>query len=264
MRAQRIAYDCVVSVGQRLYPGITELEAARMLADELRAMGSERFLHRPFAWFGEHSRFDGYQGYGDYHPGHRRLRPGEVAILDVSPVVDGYTADVAYTMCLEANPQLVEAQAYLLRLREALPQMFASAMTPKEIWMEVDRRITEAGYDDIHARYPFCVLGHRVFRVRRSTGRAWRLGFGAMGWFSMQANRELLGLGPSGLLSPENVGPKLGLWAIEPHIGWPSGGAKFEEILVVDHDGARWLDDDVPHVRAAKPGSDPGPEQERR
>jgi len=51
-------------------------------------------LHRPFAWFGEHSRFDGYQGYGDYHPGHRRLRPGEVAILDVSPVVDGYAADV--------------------------------------------------------------------------------------------------------------------------------------------------------------------------
>jgi hypothetical protein len=34
-----------------------------------------------------------------------------------------------------------------------------------------------------------------------------------------------------------------GLWAFEPHLGCAEFGAKFEEILVIDDDGVRWLDD---------------------
>ena len=52
-------------------------------------------------------------------------------------------------------------------------------------------------------------------------------------------------------INAENVGSKLGLWAIEPHIGWDGGGAKFEEILLVEPHRARWLQDDVPHVTEA-------------
>ncbi len=76
-----------------------------MLEDYLRIAGSERFIHRPFAWFGEHSRFDGYRGYGDFHAGERRLEPQDAVILDVSPVVNAYTADVGYTLCLERNTE---------------------------------------------------------------------------------------------------------------------------------------------------------------
>ncbi|MBL8915834.1 MAG: hypothetical protein JNM17_34365 [Archangium sp.] len=34
-------------------------------------------------------------------------------------------------------------------------------------------------------------------------------------------------------------------------IGWPGGGAKFEELLVVEPHRAWWLDDDVPHMGVA-------------
>jgi hypothetical protein len=39
------------------------------------------------------------------------------------------------------------------------------------------------------------------------------------------------------------------LWAVEPHLADGNVGAKFEEILIIDGNGARWLDDDLPHHR---------------
>ncbi|MDE2422357.1 MAG: aminopeptidase P family protein [Gammaproteobacteria bacterium] len=247
-KAQRVAYDCVTRVGEQLHLGMTELEAASLLEDYLRKAGSERFLHRPFAWFGDHSRFDGYQHYGEYHPSQRRLSEGDVVILDVSPVIDGYTADVGYTLSMMPHIEMEEAMSFLLELREIIPVLFASSMTPKEIWSEINHLIAQRGFDNIHARYPFCVLGHRVFRLKANHPKAKRIPIGSSGWFSIEANLQFLKTGFSAALTPENVGSKIGLWAIEPHIGWHGGGAKFEEILVVDHQGARWLDDDVPHV----------------
>ena len=46
--------------------------------------------------------------------------------------------------------------------------------------------------------------------------------------------------------SDHPTGP--GLWAIEPHLGFRGTGVKWEELLVVTHDDAYWLQDDVPHV----------------
>ncbi|MET4575841.1 M24 family metallopeptidase [Ottowia thiooxydans] len=254
-RAQRLAYDAVEHVAAQLLPGMTEREAASLLADYLRERGTERFLHRPFAWFGDHSRFDGYSGYGDYHPSDRPLEQGAAAILDVSPILDGYIGDVGYAVSVGPNSELEKAREFMLVLRSEIPAMFASAMTPAEIWHAVNRRITGAGYDTVHAKYPHCVLGHRVFRMKVRKGSSARVGFRAFGWFSLDTNLAFLRLGPSAALSPEHIGRKLGLWAIEPHIGWPGGGCKFEEILVVEEKRCYWLDDDVPHVRNGKRGA---------
>ncbi len=251
-RAQRLAYDCVTHVATQLRVGMSEIEAAELLDQYLIAHGAQRYLHRPFAWFGEHARFDGYNGYGDYHPSHRQLAAGDTAILDVSPMLDGYIGDVGYACALGDNPELSRAMDFMRELRAQIPPMFTSAMTPKDIWAEVDRLIHEAGYDNVHARYPFCVLGHRVYRVKVKPGRGLRLPGGHMGWFSVQANMAFLNHGVfSQLLTPEHTGTKLGLWAIEPHIGWAGNGAKFEEILVVEPGRAYWLSDDVPHVTPA-------------
>jgi len=42
--------------------------------------------------------------------------------------------------------------------------------------------------------------------------------------------------------------PDPGLWAFEPHVRKGDLGAKWEEIMVIDAAGARWLDDSLPHV----------------
>ncbi len=223
-RAQKLAYDCVESVARQLRVGMTEKEAAQLLADYLRAHGTQRYLHRPFAWFGEHAGFYGYETYGDYHPSDRCLAADDAVILDVSPVVNGYIGDVGYATSLRPIAELERAKAFQLTLREALPTMFDSAMTVAEIWAEVDRRIAAAGFDNVHAKYPHCVLGHRVFKVRAKAGRHLRLGWGGFGWFSLETNMALFRMGPSAALGPEHMGSKLGLWAIEPHLGWKTGG----------------------------------------
>lgn len=248
-RAQRLAYDAVEHVAAQLVVGMSEREAAQLLDEYLKRHGTERYLHRSFAWFGDHARFDGYAGYADYHPGERRLEAGATAILDVSPVVDGYIGDVGYALSLGHNPELERAKAFQLKLRARIPELFASQLTPAGIWAEVDRMIAAAGYDNIHARYPHCVLGHRVFRVKPREGRHLRFGWRSFSWFSFETNMALLKMGPAAALGPEHMGSKLGLWAIEPHIGWAGGGCKFEEILVVEPEGCYWLDEDVPHVR---------------
>lgn len=252
LKAQRLAYDAVLHVGKQLKVGMTEKEAADLLEGYLRDHGTERYLHRAFAWFGDHSRFDGYQDYADYHPSDRQLQSDHVAILDVSPVVDGYIGDVGYAICLTPNPSLDNAKKFLLQLREDIPKMFASPMTAADIWAEINKRIHAAGYDNVHAKYPHCVLGHRVFRVKPKKGKHLRIGTKSFGWFSLETNLAFLKLGLAAALTPEHIGNKLGLWAIEPHIGWDGGGAKFEEVLVVEPHRCYWLDDEVPHVIEAR------------
>lgn len=249
-QAQRTAYECVMNVATQLREGITERETAELLKQHLHGRGITRYLHTPFAWFGEHAAFDGYTNYADYHASDRALRAGEAVVLDVSPMVDGYIGDVGYATSLGFNAELTRAKKFLQQLRATIPLLFMSERGTGEIWSEVDRLVRDAGFINVHARYPLSVLGHRVFRVTPREGEPLRIFRSTyLGWFSLEANLGFLRGGVlNQTLGPEHRGAKLGLWAIEPHIGWPGGGAKFEELLVVEPHRAWWLDDDVPHA----------------
>jgi hypothetical protein len=260
-RAQRLAYDCVATVAGRLRPGITERAAARLLAEDLYARGVRTYLHRPFAWFGEHSRFTGYDGdFHAFHPGEKKLEEEMPYILDVSPIVDGFMADIGYTVTPRESDEQLAARKLLIELRGEIPGWFASSRTLSEIWDEVDQRVRAAGFESCHALYPLRVLGHRVYRVSPGWARVRlpRLPVKLMGfdWFSPQGLGKFAGglLAPD-LLTPENRQParsRVGFWAIEPHVGGDGFGAKFEEILAVEPGGrAVWIDDDTPHVREA-------------
>lgn len=257
-RAQRLANDCVTSVARQLQVGITEKAAASLLQAYLEDHGTRHFLHRPFAWFGEHSRFDPYdEDYDLYHPTDRALEGDDVFILDVSPILNGYTGDVGYANSLRTHAGLEQAKTFLRRLREEIPGLFASERTTDEIWKHVGQRMADAGYTVCHELYPFRVLGHRVYHVpeRQMAKEPKRLNGGPMGtsWFSSQALTAFASHGfASELINPEHRGSKLGLWAIEPHLGGPGFGAKFEEILQVEEGAARWIDDDVPLVTEAE------------
>lgn len=250
--AQRLAYDCVVAVGNELREGISERDVAWRLQNWLAQRGATNFLHRPFAWFGEHSCFSGYDRFNDFHPSDRRLKATDVAILDVSPIVNGYTGDVGYTLSLSPSPALHKAQHFLQELRDDIPGLFLSDLGTAQIWQAVDRRIAEAGYANCHALYPFSTLGHRVYHLTQRKVSGFRLPLHSFGlnWFSAAAQQAFLTHGIfKEVLGPDHRGSKLGLWAIEPHLGGEGFGAKFEEILVVEAGRAYWLDDTAPHVR---------------
>lgn len=238
-KAQSLAREAVREVAGLVGEGWTERQAAETLGTYLRDQGVVSFFHHPFAWFGPRTRFKGIRSYSAYQPSEKRLQPGEVFILDVAPIVDGFTCDIGYTQSLGPNAELVKAKQWLKGIRKELPSLFENARNGGEVWAKVDDRLTKDGYDNIHARYPFEVLGHRVPRVPAGGGPLKVLHFGWQSYWSL-ASRGLFGQ----LLARFHEGGLMGLWAVEPHIGGKGFGAKFEEILVVDEKGARWLQEE--------------------
>jgi len=241
LACQRLAERGVREVAALMCEGWTEQHAAGLLDTWLKDHGVKSFFHKSFVWFGDRTRFRGVRGYGGYMPSRRVLRPGEVFILDVAPILHGHIADVGYTTALGSNAELARAQAFLAELRAELPGLFAGGNAGADVWQAMRARIGAAGYEPIHEKYPFGVLGHRVHRVKAEEPRAHLYNFG---W---QSYWEFLSRGLFGqLLNDSFTGDLLGLWAIEPHVGAAEFGAKFEEILVVDEDGARWLESERP------------------
>jgi Xaa-Pro aminopeptidase len=240
LKSQRLALQAAREIKAMLDEGWTEKRTARLMDTWLRDNGVHNFFHHSFVWFGDRTRFVGVKSYGDYAPGNNVLQEGDSVILDVAPIVDSYISDIGFSYCLGNNPEYERGQKLLKDLREKIPQIVNGSSIGREACATVDELIRVAGFDNIHETYPFKVLGHRVHQVKDQTAQFHYLNFG---WQSFWA---LLSRGLFGQLMNENhEGPLAGLWAIEPHIGGKGWGAKFEEILVVDESGARWLEQDI-------------------
>ncbi len=262
---QKIAYESAQDVADGLRPGITEKEAAARLGDRLRARGVRAYFHQPFAWFGDRTCFAGFRTPLAFFPSSRRLEHGMAAILDVAPILDGYAADIGYSFSCGPNPVVDQLTADLQGFRSLILERVHRGDTLGEIYRAVEDLLTDLGYRNCHAAYPFGVLAHRVYRQRgpritniRMAGFGAQAAFGLLGQFvASRVPRSLVRRVPlPGQGSPfcnvgpgSDVRPEPGLWAFEPHIAKGDVGAKWEELLVIDESRAFWLDDDLPHVR---------------
>ena len=223
LACQRLAEKAIKEIAALVREGWTERQAARLLNTYLRDCGVHTFFHEAFAWFGERTRFTGIRRYRDFLPSERVLREGEVFILDVAPIYKGYMCDIGFTASLGPNPLGDRAKAFLEKLRREIPGWFDGRRRGEEIWNLIDERIGEAGYDNIHEKYPFSVLGHRVHRIDVDILKLKILNFGWQSYWSL-LSRGLFGQ----LLNGNHQGDLVGLWAIEPNIGTKDFGAKFE------------------------------------
>ncbi len=257
---QRLAYDCAEEVARGLELGVTEKEAAARFGDALRARGAEGFFHTPFAWFGDRAGFYGFRApswktpldnlrfAGQFFPTERRLEAGTTAILDCAPIKAGLCADIGYAFQVGEVPAFRDAMRVLAEIRARILDDVRAGKTMKEVYDRVDALAARHGYECAHKLYPSSVLGHKIGRMPL----AW-LGGRTLAGFDVRtylyfAKQITKALWNGTRLS--NAPPDAGLWAIEPHLRKDGVGAKWEEILVVTSGQARWLDDDLPHVRA--------------
>jgi hypothetical protein len=179
-----------------------------------------------------------------------------IAILDVAPVVHGFTADIGYTFCVDDTPtELSQAFAALREVRALIPPHVARGDTMRSIYLRVGRLLRQRGYDECHRRYPFRALGHRVTRLAPRVRELSVGGFGLSSALGVLGTELVSRLPAAEKLSPlfrdaARVEHRLepGVWAIEPHLAASTFGAKFEELLVVEDRRAYWLDDALPHV----------------
>lgn len=244
--SQALAYSCAKMIARELREGWTEAQAARLMDVYLRDCGVRVFFHRSFAWFGERTRFDGMRRWRDFSPSSRPLKPGEAVILDTAPVYRGYPADIGYPTSLGPNESVQRGRQTLADLRQAVLELFSRGLlkggiTGGDICEAIARRIRKEGYDPVHHRYPGAVLGHRLHPL----SEGWRPPtFIPFGWAALS---RLLSQGVyPDLLNEEHQGDLAGAWAIEPHLGGPGFGCKFEEVFLADDKVARWLSPGIP------------------
>ena len=235
---QSLARQGALEIKSLLCEGWTERRAAELLDTWLRDHGVAQFFHHSFVWFGDRTRFADVRGYRDYQSCGRVLGPDQAVILDVAPIFSDVMCDIGYSFVFGENDQITEGLDWIADLRELIPEIFEQCQNGGEVWTKIDQMIFDAGYDNIHAKYPFGVLGHRLHQGGAVGPKQHVLNFGWQSYWAF-LSRGLFGQ----LLNEDHEGSTEGLWAIEPHIGGAGWGVKFEEILLVENGKARWIDD---------------------
>lgn len=251
--AQRVAREAILTVAETVRPGDSERAACARVERELARAGVRHWLHTPYAWWGERTRFD-WHGMWETNalPSERRLEPGESFILDAAPIVDGFPADFAYTglagpgrSAAEAAPH-AELLATLTDVKEKLVAWAAPGSSASAVCAEVEHALAGAGMDVIHTRYPANVLAHTLEGFPNWSSSAPRVGTGfqlplLLTYATGIVLHHLAGT-PYPFLRARAPGRARGLYAVEPHVGKGRHGAKFESVLLIDGDETRWLD----------------------
>jgi hypothetical protein len=237
--SQRLTIDSINEVANLLRPGISELDAAKMLDTLLKKKGVRHFLHHSFAWFGERTCFNGMVSYKDTLPrGDIYLREDDCFILDTAPYVKGVPSDVGLGFCYSKDIQFEKLNKNLVEIKKEIPTLFTGELNSKEIYQRIADSIINKDLKNVHELYPFGVLAHRLHHSTLSRLPSF------LKPFSWQAYLDILSRGfLEETISGNNINSIDGVWAIEPHISDGKIGTKFEEIIVVQDGEVFWLDE---------------------
>lgn len=266
---QRLAYDIALKVESQLQVGITEAEVCTLIAAAQTEHDVIQIFHEPFAWFGRRTLLGaewtptitsvkemattGIKPSTRFTPTGEALADGVPFIIDLAPVLRGYSSDIGYSCKLGRNGVFDELDEGLARIRTFLLDGIRAGDTMLTIYRDLDDLLDDHGWQNCHQHYPDRALGHLVFPLRHDPIRPSRIpGYGpAAAEGLLAAGLEALERGScypvwnNDAFSDFPAAP--GLWAVEPHIGGDGVGVKFEELLVVTDDDAFWLDDQLPH-----------------
>jgi Xaa-Pro aminopeptidase len=257
---QRELYTVLEAVADTMEVGESEQAVAARIRHALKAYGVRSWFHVPVALFGERTAYPGAFGQLEALPTRRTLAQTDAVILDAAPIIDGHLIDcslaVPRAMAPEDEAAFERCDALLAELRALILARAQQHTNMRSVAREVDALITARGFQNCHRKHIGAVLAHRAnytaaqWLARR---RLWGLSPAPVSWFfarSVRASRGRPQATPNWNHTRQSDTPlQPGLWCVEPHVALGHVGVKFEELLLVDADGARWLDDDLPHHR---------------
>ena len=114
---QKLAYEVVEAVQAQLLTGMTEKDAVRLLRAELSRAASAtcsttlRLVRRAH-------RFKNFWINLKFLPSKTRLQKGMPVILDIAPIIDGYSADIGYRFVHGGDPVIDQMDRVLLQVRD--------------------------------------------------------------------------------------------------------------------------------------------------
>ncbi len=207
-KALAITEEALESMWERLEPGISEREAAHFLESEFRRLGAEGPSFETIVASGPNGALP------HATPGTRKIKEGDLIIVDCGARYNGYCADISRTKFIGSKPQKWQREIYQI-VREAQLRAI-EALAPGVRASDVDDIargfIEKAGY----GQYFGHGLGHGVG----------------------------LDIHEAPSLSPRNKEPlKAGeIVTVEPGIYLPrKGGVRLEELVLITAQGSRLL-----------------------
>jgi len=260
---QALSYEILCETARSLQPGVSELQIVRNMRKAFGKAGAKNYFHVPVALFGERTSYPGDFGPFEALATDGVLSESDTVILDAAPIFDGYTVDTSYAENRGGRSVFETLDRELANLRALILRRVNESRTFQQIAWEVDDAIKASGFENCHRKHIGAVLGHRVTKADTNRLAGWSykgLAVKQVAWFlfksrTARGKRRAMTPNWNHTRTCEGVAPH-GLWAVEPHLAAEGVGVKFEEILVIDGDGARWLDNDLPHCRRWRGYSD--------
>ena len=252
---QRVSFNILEQAAAELELGETEKSVAHKLVKLYRKAGASSFFHLPVVLFGDRTALPGDWSVGKFFPKSKPLQYNDSVILDAAPLFGGYLVDTSYSFCFGESDTHRQMMQHLSQYRESVLAAVNTGQSFKAIADQVADTMLQQGYCVAHTKHPGEVLGHRAIQTANLPLQLRLQGFDALSltWFKMKDSLAMHGLGRQSplwnSLNSSNHKPHDGLWLVEPHAGFESVGAKWEEILVIADGQARWLDETPPHVR---------------
>ncbi len=139
-KAARLADEVMDRTIEFLRPGMSEFEVSRFIRRAVDEVGAEGESFPNIVASGPNSSRP------HHHPGARRLRRGDMVILDLGVLWKGYCSDMTRTVALGAcTRRMREVYEEVLRAQEATLRAVRAGLTCREADALARRRLTEAG-----------------------------------------------------------------------------------------------------------------------
>jgi methionyl aminopeptidase len=167
-RAGEVVRDTLATLSTAVQPGVTTLDLDRLAQRIFDRYGARSAPRDSYGFPGTvliSVNDEAVHGI----PGRRRLEPGDVVSLDVTPELNGFIADAATTLIVP--PASKTARKLVRSARRALEAALATARhgTPlRELGRTVERRVRRDGFEVVRS-----LAGHGVGRAIHEEPNIW-------------------------------------------------------------------------------------------
>lgn len=151
--AAKIASESIEKVYNALKEGMTEKEVAALVVYEMMKNGADGPSFSTIVAFGENS------SQPHYSPGERKLKKGDVVLIDYGALYNGYCSDVTRTASFgKANSEVAEVYSIVYRAQQESMKIIKENVNGKEVDLKARNVIDSTKYKDtfIHS------LGHGI------------------------------------------------------------------------------------------------------
>jgi len=140
--AADVAVAGMAAAVRSLKPGLTESQVAAETEYAMRQAGADEFWR---TYVSSGSRTNIAHGL----PTQRRIQEGDLVMIDIHPIVNGYSADICRTVCAgKPTGDQQEAFALYLKAQQAAIAAIRTGVTMTELEDALHRIIREAGHGD--------------------------------------------------------------------------------------------------------------------